>query len=90
MATEAAKQETLNMNEIRTPEHQLRMKAGRTIGRGVWLATYKADNPGATKAEIKAAKATAKLEFTKIGMRALKTLEKNGFEVVEKSMAGAK
>lgn len=67
-----------------TPEHKLRMRVGRTIGRGVWMTGYKAEHPTATKAERQAAWNEARKDFTKIGMKALKTLEKTGYEVVEK------
>ena len=76
--------ETPNMEKIRTPEHKLRMKAGRTIGRGVWSAGHKAEFPDATKEERNAAWQEARKDFTKIGMKGLKALEKNGFQVTEK------
>ncbi|MCF2870015.1 hypothetical protein L0664_02950 [Octadecabacter sp. G9-8] len=68
----------------RTPEHRMRTRVGLTIGRGVWLAGYKIEFPNATADERKAAWKEARKDFKKIGMKALKTLEKNGFEVVEK------
>jgi len=68
----------------RTPEHRLRTRVGLTIGRGVWLATYKMENPNATAEERKVAWKEARKDFKKIGMKALKTLEKNDFEVIEK------
>lgn len=66
-----------------TPEQSLRKRAGRTIGRGVWMAGFKAEHPNATRDEVKAAWAEARKDFTKIGMRALKTLEKSGLKVIE-------
>ena len=68
----------------RTPEQRLRTRIGLTIGRGVWLAGYKIENPDATSEERKEAWKEARKDFKKIGMKALKTLEKTGFEVVEK------
>ncbi|MCF2904544.1 hypothetical protein L0666_06060 [Octadecabacter sp. CECT 8868] len=67
-----------------TPEHKLRMRVGRTIGRGVWLTGFKAENPNATKEERRTAWYEAQKDFTKIGMKALKTLEKTGYQVIEK------
>jgi hypothetical protein len=75
---------TPNLGEVRTPEHIERMRVGRTIGRGVWLAGYKTEFPNATKEERTAAWQEARKDFTKVGMRALKTLEKNGFQVIQK------
>jgi len=66
-----------------TPEQALRKRAGRTIGRGVWLAGYEAENPNATTEETQAAWAEARADFKKIGMKALKTLEKTGLKVIE-------
>ena len=68
----------------KSPELKMRMKVGRTIGRGVWLTGYKAENPDATKEQRKAAWIEARKDFTKIGLNALKTLEKSGFHVAEK------
>ena len=85
MATAAAAKTTAAkppLDEIRTPEHKLRMRIGRTIGRGVWLASHKAEFPDATKEERKAAWEAARKDFQKIGLKALKTLEKTGFQVV--------
>ncbi|KPP93692.1 MAG: hypothetical protein HLUCCA08_05810 [Rhodobacteraceae bacterium HLUCCA08] len=65
------------------PEQALRKRAGRTIGRGVWLTGYKAEHPDATREETKLAWAEARKDFTRIGMRALKTLENAGMTVVE-------
>lgn len=65
-----------------TPEQALRKRAGRTIGRGVWLTGYKAEHPEATREEVKLAWAEARKDFTRIGMRALKTLENAGMKVV--------
>ena len=66
-----------------TPEQALRKRAGRSIGRGVWLAGFKAENPDASREDAKQAWNEARKDFTKIGMRALKTLEKAGLKVVE-------
>ena len=79
-----AKATTKADKDTTSPEHKMRMKAGRTIGRGVWLTGYKAENPDATKEERQAAWNEARKDFTKIGMKALKTLEKTGYQVVEK------
>jgi len=68
-----------------SPEHKMRMRIGRSLGRGVWLTGYKVENPTATKEERQAAWHEARKDFTKVGMRALKSLEKNGFEVVPKA-----
>lgn len=65
-------------------EQKLRMRVGRTIGRGVWLTGFKAENPNATKDERRAAWDEAREDFTKVGMRALKTLEKTGYQVIAK------
>ncbi|MBU2992737.1 hypothetical protein Q4555_03980 [Octadecabacter sp. 1_MG-2023] len=67
-----------------TSEHKLRMRVGRTIGRGVWMTGFKAENPNATKEERRAAWYEVQKDFTKIGMKALKTLEKTGYQVIEK------
>jgi len=67
-----------------TAEQQLRKSIGRTIGRGVWITWFKAEFPNATKAERHAAWDEARKDFTKIGLKALKTLEKTGYEVVVK------
>ncbi|MEL6959585.1 MAG: hypothetical protein AAGL89_11605 [Pseudomonadota bacterium] len=84
MATKTAEAESKDMSAVRTPEHKMRMRIGRTIGRGVWEAGYKVEFPEATKDERKAAWEAARKDFTKIGLRALKTLEKTGFDVVKK------
>ena len=68
----------------RTPEHRMRTRIGLTIGRGVWLAGYKIEHPDATAEERKTAWKEARKDFKKIGTKALKTLEKTGFEVTEK------
>ena len=67
-----------------TPEHKMRMRIGRTIGRGIWLTGYKSEHPDATKEERQAAWNEARKDFTKIGLKALKTLEKTGYQVIEK------
>ena len=67
-----------------SPEHKMRMRIGRTIGRGVWLTGFNAENPDATKLERSAAWNEARKDFTKIGLKALKRLEKTGYQVVEK------
>ena len=67
-----------------TPEHKVRMRVARTIARSVWQTGYNAEHPDATNEEKKAAWNDARKDFTKVGMRALKTLEKTGYEVVEK------
>lgn len=67
----------------RSPEHKMRMNIGRTIGRGVWLAGYKVEFPDATKAEQQVAWKEARKDFQKIGLKALKTLEKTGYQVIE-------
>ena len=72
-----------------TPEQALRKRAGRTIGRGVWLAGYTAEHTEATRDEVKEAWAEARADFTKVGMKALKTLEKAGMKVVESTPDGA-
>ena len=90
MATAVTEENTktpADMAKVRTPEHKMRMRIGRTIGRGVWEAGYRAEFPDATKEERKAAWQDARKDFTKVGMRALKTLEKTGFDVVKKDDA---
>lgn len=77
--------EAPDLEKIRTPEHKTRMKAGRTIGRGVWLAGYAAEFPDATKEERNAALQEARKDFTKIGMKGLRALERNGFELIDKT-----
>ncbi len=67
-----------------SPEHKQRMRIGRTIGRSIWLTGYKAEHPQATKEERQAAWSEARKDFTKIGLKSLKTLEKTGYQVVEK------
>lgn len=67
-----------------SPEHKMRMRIGRTIGRGVWLTGYKAEFPDATKEERNLAWNEARKDFTKIGLKTLKTLEKSGYQVVDK------
>lgn len=67
-----------------TDEQRLRARAGLTIGRGIWQAGYKAENPEATKEQRSAAWKEVRKEFKKIGMKSLKALEKNGLQVVEK------
>lgn len=66
-----------------TEEQALRKRAGRTIGRGVWLVGFEAEHPNATNEEKKAAWEKDRTAFKKIGMRALRTLEKTGMKVVE-------
>ena len=66
-----------------TEEQALRKRAGRTIGRGVWLVGFEASHPNATKEEKKAAWAEDRRDFKVIGMKALRTLEKAGMKVVE-------
>lgn len=66
-----------------TPEQALRRRAGRTIGRGVWLAGFQEEYPDATREDTQKAWGEVRADFTKIGMRALKTLERGGFRVVE-------
>jgi hypothetical protein len=73
----------------RTPEHRMRARIGLTIGRGVWSAGYKIENPEATDAERKLAWKEARKDFKKIGMKALRSLEKNDFEVIEKPAKAA-
>ncbi len=70
-----------------TPEQKMRLRAGRTIGRGVWLLGFKEEHPTASKEDRNAAWIEVRKDFTKVGMRALKALEKNGYEVVEKPKA---
>ena len=83
-ATETTTKTAADMAEVRTPDHLLRRRIGRTIGRGVWEAGYRAEFPDASKEERKAAWEEARKDFTKVGLRALKTLEKTGYEVVQK------
>lgn len=68
-----------------SPEKKMRIRAARNIGRGVWVVGYNAENPTATKEDRQAAWHEARKEFTKIGMGALRSLEKSGFEVTEKT-----
>ena len=70
--------------DAETVEHRRRMAIGRTIGRGVWLTGFKAENPDATKEEQRVAWEEARKDFTKIGLKALKTLEKTGYQVVDR------
>lgn len=65
-----------------TEEQALRKRAGRTIGRGVWMTGYLAENPDASRDDIQIAWKEARSDFSKIGMRALKTLERAGMKVV--------
>ena len=74
---------TTTTNLERTPEHRMRARIGLTIGRGVWLAGYKMEFPESTKEERNLAWKDARKDFKKIGMKALKTLEKNDFQVIE-------
>jgi len=67
----------------RSPEHLHRMAVGRTIVRSVWLTGYKVEFPEATTEERKLAWKEARKDFTKIGLKALKTLEKTGYKVIE-------
>ncbi len=69
--------------EDRSPEHVLRMDVSRAIGRGVWLTGYNSEFPDATGADRKLAWKEARKDFTKIGLKALKSIEKNGFKVIE-------
>lgn len=74
----------VEIKEPPTEEQKLRMRVGRTIGRGVWMTGYKAEHPEATKEERSVAWEEARKDFTKIGLKALRTLEKTGFEVIKK------
>ncbi len=73
--------------EGKGPEHKMRMRVGRTIGRGVWLTGYDAEHPNATKEERAAAWDKDRKDFTKIGLRALKALERKGYQVTERPEA---
>jgi len=83
MATTTIENPKAVVKETRSPEQILRSRAGLAIGRGVWLAHFKSENPNATPEERKAAWPLVRKQYKKIGMNALKGLEKNGFQVTE-------
>ncbi|QEE36211.1 hypothetical protein FTO60_11130 [Octadecabacter sp. SW4] len=74
------------MADAKTPltdEQRQRRRVGRTLGRGQWLALFKEANPEASKEDLKTAWTAVRKEQTRLGMRMLKTLEKNGYMVIE-------
>lgn len=84
MATTTTEAKATTEKKPRSPEKQQRTRIGRTIGRGVWVVGYNAENPKATNEERKAAWKEVRQDFSKIGRKAHKALEKNGFMIVPK------
>lgn len=66
-----------------TEEQKTRRRAGRTLGRALWRQEFDAANPEATREERSLAWKTVSKERTKVGMRAMRQLEKAGFQVIE-------
>jgi len=65
-----------------TEEQKQRRRVGRSIGLAFFNANYKAQNPDATKEDRKAAWKAARKTQTKIGMRALRQIERAGLAIL--------
>lgn len=75
------------MNEVTTKaplsdEQKQRRRAGRGIALAFFNASFKAQNPDATKEERKTAWKEARKAQTRIGMRALRQMERAGLAIV--------
>lgn len=64
-----------------TEEQKMRRRAARALGRAQWLRSFKAENPKATKADIKEAWIAVSRDQARTGMFLLKFLEKQGYTV---------
>lgn len=63
-------------------EQKQRRRVGRSIGLAFFNAGFKAQNPDATREERKAAWKEARKAQTRIGMRALRQIERAGLAIV--------
>lgn len=64
-------------------DQKIRRKMGRIIGWAVWQQEYKTAHPDAEEEAIQVAWNDARENQTKLGMRALRSLEAHGYTFAE-------